>query len=187
MDQLQMIKGHGSKEQVSRLKQLLLSQKNELKRLEKLVNIAKPAEMPKLQPKTISQKNTVMIGKRWGFGGAKNLRKIEVKTSHNNEEIFENNKNKSEEKSENTQSNVEMTQQPENEVQNQELKKSISKKDSTDISNINVKPSENVEKSKIPQNEPAKKVEKSSPGPQLPPRKLKFQKSPFLWDGKRIL
>ena len=105
MDQLQMIKGHGSKEQVSRLKQLLLSQKNELKRLEKLVNIAKPAEMPKLQPKIISQKNTVMIGKRWGFGGAKNLRKIEIKPSH-----IEENKNTSLEKSEdNTQSNIEMT------------------------------------------------------------------------------
>ena len=117
MDQLQMIKGHGSKEQVSRLKQLLLSQKNELKRLEKLVNIAKPAEMPKLQPKIISQKNTVMIGKRWGFGGAKNLRKIEIKPSH-----IEENKNTSEEKSEdNTQSNNEMIQ-PEKKVQAQELK-----------------------------------------------------------------
>ena len=145
-----MIKGHGSKEQVSRLKQLLLSQKNELKRLEKLVNIAKPAEMPKLQPKIISQKNTVMIGKRWGFGGAKNLRKIEIKPSH-----IEENKNTSEEKSEdNTQSNIEMTQ-PEKKVQAQELKPISNKTDGTGISNIIVKDSEKqsgyVEKSKIPQ------------------------------------
>ena len=80
MDQLQKTqKASGGKEHVSKLKQLLQSQQNELKRLEKLVKIARPTQMPKLNPAPSKPGlKGVMIGKRWGFGGAKNLRTISV-------------------------------------------------------------------------------------------------------------
>ena len=81
MDQLQKTqKASGGKEHVSKLKQLLQSQQNELKRLEKLVKIAKPTQMPKLNPASKPGLKGVMIGKRWGFGGAKNLRTISAST-----------------------------------------------------------------------------------------------------------
>ena len=73
-------KSHGGREHISKLRQLLLTQQNELKRLEKLVKIARPTEMPKLKPVTSkSSLKGVMIGKRFGLGGAKNLRTLEVK------------------------------------------------------------------------------------------------------------
>lgn len=65
-------KGQGGKENVSKLRQVLQTQQNELKRIEKLVLIAKPTQMPQL----VKSNAKVMIGKRWGFGSAKNLRTI---------------------------------------------------------------------------------------------------------------
>ena len=78
MDQLQKTQKYGGKEQVSKLRQLLQSQQTELKRLEKLVSLAKPTELPKLQLNKSTSKS-VMIGKRFGFGKSKNLRTIETK------------------------------------------------------------------------------------------------------------
>ena len=76
-------KNHGGKGKISQLKKTLQSQQNELKRLEKLVNFAKPTEMPKLSEskpagKSLIKSNQVLIGKRWGFGGSKNLRTVPV-------------------------------------------------------------------------------------------------------------
>ena len=78
MDQLQKTQKYGGREQVSKLRQLLQSQQTELKRLEQLVNLAKPTELPKLQLNKSTSKS-VMIGKRFGFGKSKNLRTIETK------------------------------------------------------------------------------------------------------------
>ena len=78
-------KGQGGKESVSRLKQVLLSHSQEIKKLEKLIEITKPTQMPQLQldnSPASSKKGLlgkgVMIGKRWGLGSAKNIRTIQV-------------------------------------------------------------------------------------------------------------
>ena len=61
-----------------------------MKKLEKLINIAKPTEMPKLSNQKSSSllKGNVLIGKRWGLGGAKSIPKtISAKPK---EPVFEN-------------------------------------------------------------------------------------------------
>ncbi len=69
-------KGQGGKEAVSKLRQTLAGQQQELSRLRKLVEIARPTQMPKLQASSTKSAKSVMIGKRWGFGSAKNLRTV---------------------------------------------------------------------------------------------------------------
>ena len=63
----------------------------QVKKLEKLINIAKPTEMPKLSNQKSSSsllKGNVLIGKRWGLGGAKSIPKtISAKPK---EPVFEN-------------------------------------------------------------------------------------------------
>ena len=61
-------KGSGGKEKISKLKQLLQTQQNELRRIERLMNIAKPTEMPKLSSAVKIGTKGVMIGKRYGLG-----------------------------------------------------------------------------------------------------------------------
>ena len=75
MDNLKKIENSGGKEKVSKMKQLLLTQQKELRRIEQLMNLAKPTQMPKL---AIGKSGTkgVMIGKRWGLGTSKSLRTI---------------------------------------------------------------------------------------------------------------
>ena len=76
MDNLKKIeKSSGGKEKVSKMKQSLLTQQNELRRIEKLINLAKPTPMPKLAVGKAGSKG-VMIGKRWGLGSSKNIRTI---------------------------------------------------------------------------------------------------------------
>ena len=60
-----------------------------MKKLDKLINIARPTELPKLsnQKSTSLLKGNVMIGKRWGLGGAKNLRTISTKPKEPSLEI----------------------------------------------------------------------------------------------------
>ena len=61
-----------------------------MKKLEKLINIAKPTEMPKLSNQKSSSllKGNVLIGKRWGLGGTKSIPKtISAKPK---EPVFEN-------------------------------------------------------------------------------------------------
>ena len=73
-------KGSGGKEKISKLKQLLQTQQNELRRIEKLMNIAKPTEMPKLSSAVKIGTKGVMIGKRYGLG--KTVRTINPITEH---------------------------------------------------------------------------------------------------------
>ena len=77
-------KGSGGKEKISKLKQLLLTQQNELRRIERLMNIARPTQMPKLSNTGAATASAaavksgmkgVLIGKRYGLG-SKNLRTI---------------------------------------------------------------------------------------------------------------
>lgn len=77
---------------MSRLRQLLAGQQQELVKLAKLVEFTRPTQLPTLQPKS---KASVMIGKRWGFGGSatsKNLRIIQPSAA----KIFENSAEKAE-------------------------------------------------------------------------------------------
>jgi len=58
-----------------------------MKKLEKLIDITRPTELPKLsnQKSTSLLKGNVMIGKRWGFG--KNLRTISAKPKESTKPI----------------------------------------------------------------------------------------------------
>ena len=74
-------KGTGGKEKISKLKQLLLTQQKELGRIEKLMNIARPTQMPKLSNTVAaaamkSGTKGILIGKRYGLG-SKHLRTID--------------------------------------------------------------------------------------------------------------